>query len=56
MQAGEALGLLLAGFLTGICVCACIWLDSEAAERRYRINVARYRDHAKVPAMTWRSR
>ena len=48
-----ALALLLAGLLAGMGVCGFIWAASERAARRERIERARRRDHAKVPAMQW---
>ena len=41
----------LFGFLAGLAVCALIWIDGERAERRYRIQRARRRDHSRVPAI-----
>jgi hypothetical protein len=41
----------LFGFLAGLVVCALIWIDGERAERNYRIQRARRRDHAKVPSI-----
>lgn len=41
----------LGGFIAGLLVCALIWLHSEWAERAYRIQRARCRDHAKVPSI-----
>jgi hypothetical protein len=48
-----ALALLLAGLLAGMGVCGAIWAASERAARRERIERARRRDHAKVPALRW---
>jgi len=48
-----ALALLLAGLLAGMGLCGWIWSASERASRRERIERARRRDHAKVPAMQW---
>jgi len=41
----------LFGFLAGIGACALIWIDGERAERRYRIQCARRRDHSRGPAI-----
>ena len=43
----------LLGFLAGLLACALIWVQGERAARRQRIERARRRDHAKVPALTW---
>lgn len=48
-----ALAFALAGFLLAMVVVALVWLDSERAARRERIERARVRDHAKVPAIRW---
>ncbi|MET3916757.1 hypothetical protein ABID97_003539 [Variovorax sp. OAS795] len=48
-----ALALLLAGFLAGMGICGFIWASGERAARRERIERARRRDHAAVPAMLW---
>ena len=48
-----ALAFALAGFLLAVVVVALIWFDSERAARRERIERARGRDHAKVPAIRW---
>ena len=42
---------VLIGFLSGLAICALIWIDGERAERRYRIQCARRRDHSRVPAI-----
>ena len=42
---------VLFGFLVGVAICALIWIDGERAERRYRIQCARRRDHSRVPAI-----
>ena len=39
----------LFGFIAGLAACASIWIDGERAERRYRIECARRRDHSTVP-------
>jgi len=41
----------LGGFVVGLLVCALVWLHGEWAERAYRIQRARRRDHSKVPAL-----
>lgn len=43
----------LGGFIAGLLVCALIWVHGEWAERAYRIQRARRRDHSKVPPMQW---
>jgi hypothetical protein len=48
-----ALALLLAGLLAGMGLCGAIWSAGERAARRERIERARRREHAKVPAMHW---
>jgi len=48
-----ALALVLAGLLAGMGVCGFIWAAGERAARRERIERARRRDHATVPAMLW---
>ena len=42
---------VLLGFLGGVGVCALSWIDGERAERAYRIQAARRRNHAAVPAI-----
>ncbi|MDQ0011867.1 hypothetical protein J2W23_000231 [Variovorax boronicumulans] len=46
---------LALGFAIGMFFAALIWLDGERAERNYRIQCARRRDHSKVPAIRWRA-
>ncbi|MGJ7527367.1 hypothetical protein [Variovorax sp. GB1P17] len=41
----------LGGFIAGLLVCALIWVQGELAERAYRIERARRRDHSRVPSM-----
>lgn len=41
----------LLGFIAGLAVCAVIWVQGEWAERAYRIQRARRRDHSRVPAI-----
>jgi hypothetical protein len=42
---------VLGGFIAGLLVCALIWLHGEWAERAYRIERARRRDHRTVPSI-----
>jgi hypothetical protein len=51
-----ALALLLSGFLAGMGICGFIWASGERAAKRERIERARRRDHATVPAMLWSSK
>jgi len=48
-----ALACALAGFLLAMGLGALIWIDGERAAKRERIERARRRDHAKVPAICW---
>lgn len=41
----------LGGFIAGLLVCALVWLHGEWAERAYRIQRARRRDHSRVPSI-----
>ena len=48
-----AVAFVLAGFLLAMAIGALIWVDSERAARRERIERARRREHSKVPVMHW---
>jgi hypothetical protein len=51
-----ALAFAFAGFLLAMAVGALIWIDSERAARRERVERARRRDHRTVPAIYWSSK